>query len=281
MGTIFLQYIGENMNKVIAMDSIYLPAQKPQKSCQDYCLVDPDNQVMILSDGCSSSKNTDVGARILCHQSKLHLRSQFIHSIKSFWNRDVIFPCFDVIRQIGLNTDCLDATLIVAYIDQDQVKIVTYGDGSHITINKNNEINTFVSFSYDQNAPYYLSYLLNHERSQEYKRTIKNKKIETYYSENNSLSEMVDSSISDLSLYEINELSMVMITSDGIESFFNHKTGEKISSIEVVKELIKIKSKNGDFIKRRVKRMMDDFSKKDIYNSDDLSVCAFIFDENI
>jgi len=263
------------------MDSIYLSAQKPQKSCQDYCLVDPDNQIMILSDGCSSSKNTDVGARILCHRAKLHLKNQSPNLVKYFWFTHVIFPSFEIIKEMELNLDCLDSTLIVGYIDQDEIKIVTYGDGSHITVNKNGEINTFVSFSYDQNAPYYLSYLLNNERSQEYKRVVKDKKIETYYSENDSVSETINPCISDLSTYQINELSMVMITSDGIESFFNYKTGEKIPSIEVVKELIRIKSKNGDFVKRRVKRMMEDFAKKDIYNSDDLSVCAFIFDENI
>ena len=49
---------------------------KTHKICEDYIIsgYNPAPYI-ILSDGCSSSKNTDVGARVLCHVAKQYLEN--------------------------------------------------------------------------------------------------------------------------------------------------------------------------------------------------------------
>jgi hypothetical protein len=181
---------------------------------------------------------------------------------------------------MGLKRDCLDATLMISFIESGHIHNSIFGDGSIIAIDKNEKINYFSSISFEHNAPYYLSYLLDKERDERYKKLVINKRVKIYGDEILPIEYEESAYLPMLGSYELNKLSAFFMTSDGIESFYNYKTGEKVPSLEIVRELISIKSKKGEFLKRRVKRMMEDLSKRDIYNYDDLSVCAFLIEEN-
>jgi len=272
------------------MDSIFIPAQKPPHSCQDYCIVGEtkDFKYAILCDGCSSSKDTDIGARLLAHACKQVLNIYSSCDIRGFLHVakfEIIEKSYDISKSLNLNETCLDATIIISIFKDDKIYYIMFGDGNIIASNKENKVKLFQSISFDQNAPAYLSYFINSERHQVYNSNIKFRKIKSYIDNNGIpiINEREDPIRFPrlLSFVEVDSTKCFFISSDGIESFYNIKTGEKIPSIDIVKELINIKSKHGEFLKRRVRRMMEDLAKKDIYNSDDVSVCGFIIEEKI
>jgi len=264
------------------MDSIYLQAQKPPHVCQDCCLVGENDyfKYAILADGCSSSEDTDFGSKLLVHTTKAILdnnkKKLNIDTNLNFYKHEIINTSKKLIESIGMNYDCLDSTLLISILKNDSIYNIMFGDGSIIITDKENEISYFKSISYDGNAPYYLSYLLDSERKELYDNSVKNKKTEIYSNVFEKEEFINNATIISHMQYALKNINSFFMTSDGIESFYNYKTNERVPSIEIVKELINIKSKNGEFIKRRVRRMMEDLAKNNIYNSDDLSVCGFL-----
>ena len=110
----------------------FLKIGKTHQVCEDYIITgDSPVKYNILSDGCSSSKDTEMGARILCHLAK-----QFLLYRKD----DYRFPALDydemgswiihnaelAARQLGLKKSCLDATLIIAYEYDGKYHIYMY-----------------------------------------------------------------------------------------------------------------------------------------------------------
>jgi len=270
----------------VKMDCVFLSAQKPKKNCQDYCLVDENKffKYAVLSDGCGSSKDTGFGSQLLVQVTKSFLNSEKYNDYSTFNNlrqlgNDVIFKCRDIIRSIPICEECLDATLSVCIITDDKILVNMYGDGSLIEVDKKNEIHFIKTISFDGNAPFYLSYNLNEKRKKSYFESFGNQRIDFYSRNGLSTLNDVEPNLPSLDIGDLEDVSLIILTSDGIESFYNYKTGDRISSIDIAKELIDIKSKSGEFIKRRVRKIMDNFAAKDIYNSDDLSVCAILVEE--
>lgn len=271
---------------LITYDSIYLPAQKPQKNCQDYCLVgENDNfKYAIISDGCGSSKDTDFGSRLLVRLAKNYLEVfQYKNNITSDILDDIKFKIINtaknIIDNLGMDHQCLDATLIISIIKDDSIYTYWWGDGSTIYVNNKFELISASSTFFDCNAPYYLSYELDEKNKESYLDSVKFKKVKTFDLTSESVLEY-NSNYEVFNMFKIEDNTKChIITSDGIESFFNCRTGKKIPSIEIIKELINIKSEKGEFIQRRVKSMLHSLAKRDIYNNDDLSVCAFLIKE--
>ena len=271
------------MTKIIT-DSIYLPAQKPHKACQDYsiCSENGDNNpFLVICDGCGSSKNTDIGARLLAHGAKSFFNkiSCKDFGLASIVNASVASKVLEVEEQ------CLDSTLIFSFVEDDSyLRALMFGDGFLFSTGKDGNLNFYKRISYKGNAPHYLSYNLNQERYSRYQNLSGDDsvKIEDYYCDNNNpqcfesfsnLSKQID-----FGKYFLT-LESFVISSDGIESFIDISTGEKIPYQEVIKEIISFKNKRGEFIKRRIRRMMEDYAKKGIYNYDDISIAAFMITE--
>lgn len=100
---------------------------KTHNVCQDYALSGEHNGISyaIVSDGCSSSPDTDFGARFLAKSCE-----QQILRGHNFNGERIIYEASGIARQIGLPETCLDATLICAIKDNnDAIKIYMHGDG--------------------------------------------------------------------------------------------------------------------------------------------------------
>jgi hypothetical protein len=69
-----------------------------------------------------------------------------------------------------------------------------------------------------------------------------------------------------------NELQSVVICSDGAESFFSG--AEPYDQIAVIKEITSFKVWTGEFVKRRLSRLLSDFAKKGVEPLDDISCSA-------
>ena len=260
-----------NIGEKVAFDT-FIEIGGTHKVCEDYIMQTVVNgcPVIILSDGCSSSSNTDMGARILCNLAKQYLnRFQSLDDISyekmGLW---VIHNAELIAKQLGLNLECLDATLIVSIFNNNHVNIFMYGDGTIIT--KNQDQIDIISISFSKNAPYYLSYLID-----DYKADIYSEEgIKKHIYLNGKFYD--DEAYDYPSVYfkNLNVYDTVMIMSDGIESF--QKDFKSCDINEISKRFLDIKVRNGEFLKRTLKSAMKDFSKENITHYDDLSVGAFI-----
>lgn len=281
---------------MLRIDS-YFTNGKVNKVCQDY-VIHGETPVpyVILCDGCSSSKFTDVGARILAHSAKEALNVlRPYYSERLRWDTDeeqwdnfgqsaIIFSS-QAIKHLGLPSECLDSTLMVLFHIESLniLRCFIYGDGSIIFI-KNNEPDMIYTYSFEGNAPYYLSYRVDTERrnlyakfAENFNSTIKKRKQshlfkEFSYANSSGLYhhyELID--------IPLNDYNGALISSDGISSFVNHETTDRLSIENITKEFTSFKNYNGEFIKRRIKRAVEDLGKQQIYNTDDIGVGGIIF----
>lgn len=240
------------------------------KVCQDYCW--HENNLAIVSDGCSSSKNTDVGARLLVH-AKLTCKDE----------GEAIRKADAIRRLLDLDETCLDATLITLKFNGNVIESQIHGDGVRILLMEDGEI-LYETFAFTDNKPEYLSYDLNSQRLDQYYKElgkIQVKRTTVYLKTGKTVVEEFKTktpetmgnsfSVSNISPEQYN-LKAVIIATDGLESFI--KNGEPLPLQTVIKELTNIKSWKGPFIERKVKRMIVNFHKEGYEHYDDIGVAG-------
>jgi len=285
---------------------------KGHKICEDYITfgMDPLPHI-ILSDGCSKSDNTDVGARILTLCAKQLLIKMFndglLKETKDKWDSPVIRPSttydpryryidklyFDfgigaIYRatfsgaSLGLNKTALDATLIVSYIIEEKIFTLMYGDG--YLFKKDDLVDTYIlnEVKFEKESPYYLNYWIDSPRRDLYDKKRIMLKKNTFNAGNiYDVSGSPESFPYDLPLYgthDLNQSSLFMISSDGPSSVMDLKKSE-MRPTDVMRNFSAIKQPNGKFHQRRVLSELKTLEKNGFANYDDISVGAFIIDK--
>ena len=143
-----------NNSNMLNLD-MYQETGKNHFICEDYILKSDD--YIIICDGCSSSKNTDIGARLLAISAKKvidYYNETINNDYVKFGNQTLILAKLACLN-LGLNVDCLDATLIVMRIIDDTIKVLMYGDG--IIFEKNQAGLLIKEIAFDNNMPFCLS----------------------------------------------------------------------------------------------------------------------------
>ena len=257
---------------------------KSHKVCEDYIISGYDPvPYIILSDGCSSSKDTDIGARFLCHRAKQYLqRRESFDSIKESEMGDyIIWSSKLAIELLGLDITALDATLTIAYYDSGILKIIMYGDGHIVAIDKDNTL--IETVEYTKNTPYYLSYKLDYERDKIYRDNKIEKIINKHY--HPILYKMTSSPMEYNKPYissyiiEPNKDQTILIFSDGISTFFNKEQQEFLPIKDLIQDFSSFKTLKGEFLKRRLlskKGAITKLEQQGYNHFDDLSVGAFV-----
>ncbi len=257
--------------------------------CEDYVLTSMDGKAAFLSDGCSSSPHTDLGARFLCLCGAKALAENRGYRTGTY--SDYVSLGFDT--TIGASSllssfpaipgGALDATLITAFVDKDdRVLIYMYGDGN-VAI-KLKDIPLIVNnYSFLGNAPYYPIYDLeeNLPRLKVYHEAASGSKtlkhVEIAGEDRRFMEKEYNFPIKHI--IDTKELEMVAIMSDGVESFSNANTGIRIPVYEVVSELLNFKTTKGEFVKRRSRAVVKRYAKDQVYHDDDLSIAVMLFEE--
>jgi len=136
------------------------------KPCQDYALAGdlPGGAFAIVSDGCSSGGRTDVGARIISLAAADALREN--------WNGDEWPPTAVALRQqavlagagalLGCDASDLLATSLFAIANETERLVQIWGDGVVAWHSGTSLI--MARFDWDNNTPYYPAYSLNGNR---------------------------------------------------------------------------------------------------------------------
>lgn len=266
---------------------IFLKIGDQHKVCEDYIIAGNDPvQYIILADGCSSSNNTEMGARILCHLAKqyLHYRIDDVYAHSVNYNKMgnwVIHNAELVARQLGLSISCLDATLLVSYCLDNHVHTFLYGDGVIITEDMNGHIKVN-SIEFTNNAPYYLSYRIDPNRDRIYYEN-KNSMILAFENDDDKgmRVEFAYDAIYAVE-YSLHEFKKVFVCSDGIRSFIRKDPRERqmIPVHGIIQPMVDFKNVKGEFLKRRLKRALKNFEENEIGHVDDLSIGAYLRVEN-
>jgi hypothetical protein len=270
------------------------------KMCEDYIISGGDNYI-ILADGCSSSSNSEMGARILCYMAKQFLKLY----IPQCWSPDikvaermgswVIHNADLLARNLGLNRNCLDATLIVAFysVGRGAIHVQMFGDGYIILQGEHPqyEIYKVEYLSKDKKSmPFYLRYELDPEGHHLYHeskvtKTIKRLAIYENGTVGSALPEEVAYDQPEEYLFPLEKYNSVSICSDGLGSFLKpvaDETGNKIVEIEdIIPSIIQFPNSAGVFLQRRINLVQRQRKKsgENFEHFDDLSMGTFLVED--
>ncbi len=257
---------------------------KTHKICQDYCSCAMHPQpYILLSDGCSSSPNTDFGSRILNQ-----VVGDMLSSGQEFDSEEFINEAEEMRRLLNLPKESLDATLSCVYVKGERYYLHMFGDGVTVKTreDKNMEV---VLIEYLSGAPNYLSYNLDPIRKKGYFDLYGlKKKISTYLLEPNGIvTGLVIKEDSEDTFYTENGSCIgyqsISLMSDGVLSFYELLSGgtskieNAISLNDILLKLLDFKGFQGEFVDRRLQKFRKDCEKINWFHSDDLSLATIYF----
>ena len=243
--------------------------------CEDYAISSPG--VIVVSDGCSSSDNTDFGSQVLSRLVMDNLRScvgypeHINQALES-----AVFQAGAVVKGINLDLSCLDATIVSAMVSDDHVHIAVAGDGA-VAWKYAGVEPMMLSIEYESNAPYYLSYLNDKSRQTQFLNEyppvidVKCNRPGQCPSFGHFIGDLHHDIIKSRIL-PLEGMEWIAVFSDGVFSFQN------VDTFEVVKNLTSFKNFKGQFVKRRAKRYL---KQPENIHYDDVSMAAMCFKESV
>lgn len=254
---------------------------KTHEICQDYTMhgVDPIPYI-VVSDGCSGSPHTDIGARIL---TRIFSDSRF--STFGAEVSELISDAHETRSFLNLPPESLDATIMCSYVTDGVYYTHLFGDGVIAKIRKNGTIQ-IIRVEYPSGAPLYLNYSSDAIRMKGYEDTFSlNRRIYFYDLEPDGtiLNFKVEDDSTGESYYEsgkINDLSNISLMSDGVLSFYElantgtSKVQIPVEPNDVLRKLLDFKGFQGDFVARRFQKFRKDCEKMNWFHADDLSLAT-------
>lgn len=256
--------------------------------CQDYARVGTAG--IALSDGCSSSPDTDVGARALTIAGLEMLDSDPNHLEHSIYEARRSLPT-------SVPVYSLDATLLLAQPTPTGVQAFVSGDG--VVVGRQRADGAFVIYDFDcANMPTYLSYLLDDTRLQAYcveggSRTITvTKRVGAVSTTLAIAHENPFTGKCDYpgeakpfyrTLFPADRYDLVVLFSDGVKSFRDQKRSwnddKTLPLGALLDDLLAFKSYAGSFVTRRARAFFQQCTCCGWINDDDFSMAAVYLDE--
>lgn len=270
----------------IALDSYYTIG-KLHLVCEDYLYQGSEPfPHLILADGCSASPDSDVGARLLVLNARRLLPGFTTEAMSEaeraarHWRlgRRIVRRAARQAQALDLNAEALDATLLVAWCDGTTVYVHLYGDGCIVTRREDGGV-AVIQVEYAGNAPYFLSYLLDAERLALYQEAIGDpleaQSVE-YWNETGTTTRRERFDTPTVFNFSLATFPIVAVATDGLHSFVNVETDQPVDLLTVAREMQNFDSLNGDFVKRRVRKALVEYSRQWVFNLDDLGLGAFV-----
>ena len=265
--------------------------------CQDYALsgqIELDGVVYhygIVCDGCSSSKDTDVGSRYLAMATRKILNIELkndpnIANIKAdvIANKIIQEASKYNDSEILLKNCSYDSTLLFFIADDKNYRVFFFGDGCAYIDDNGKHL---YSLEYAENAPPYLSYRLYNDRlfgyGGKYGQTNKNLNVWNVDDINHpslrtqSFTKIVDDPYLDL-IGDVETLKQISLFTDGIFSFerVDQKGLNKVSFIDASIDYVNYPVKKGEFTIRNFKFNAKNNLKNGIRHFDDLSCVSIV-----
>jgi len=258
---------------------------KTHKVCQDYARAGKATEgkaFAILSDGCSSSPDTDLGARLLTLTTANSFQLSWLFTGWDICHEDIALAARDSLGELA-PLEALDATLLVAKEGPGGVGVTVIGDGVVACLRKDGVLEV-IDVNY-KNAPGYLSYYFSPGRWETYLKQGCNKRTITWYTSEGLTSEDQEVTMENLAwthFFPTAEYKVVFLFSDGVHSFRkdNGLSWDSVSMTEVVEQLTAIKGATGAFVQRRMQAFENRFCRDNHWQHDDDLAMASIWMEN-
>jgi len=258
---------------------------KTHRVCEDYAFAGVNeygNHIAMVSDGCSSSLDTDFGSRILVREFLSGFNSIEVNNIVEMDDKTIenlikshLFKSRYIANELGLDGSSLDATLLCAVANETKVKVITTGDGVVIAKYKNGDICVW-DIEYESNAPLYANYLTEESRYEGLRNKFGIKRqVNIYKISDKGMDQFCFANEENIFCIDLKteQLDYVAVSSDGIKTF------EKFDLISTVMNFTSFKSTKGVFVERRLKRFLKECTKNSIQHMDDVSLAAISFGE--
>ena len=253
------------------------------KPCQDYAFASAseNDAYAIVSDGCSRGGLTDVGSRIIVLSSAKAIEGSSGLNDK-FGPEQITLVRREAIKQasitLGLTQSDMLATCLYIYLNSEGGFIQIEGDGVVAFKYRNGNLK-MIRFDWEDNTPFYPAYAENPQAfiythgndltvNRLSKQTWARKSTEAFEdlgNEDISLGSGIHGITIPIKQSELTELEFVAVFSDGVVQVDGYDWKD------VVVELLAFKTSEGEFVKRRMNRMVQDSSKKGRGPLDDIS----------
>ena len=243
------------------------------KPCQDYSFsgLQGDSAYATVSDGCSTGRHTDVGARIVALSTVNTLR-QYLKSknVPLSRVRQQVTKQHDIaisksMEAFDLELQDMLATCLYACFTPEEGLISIQGDGAVAKVYKDGSIK-LVSYQWENNTPIYPVYAVDDYKSfiSAHRGNPNSKSLKLESRTYNSLGDMeinqsslstdeaVGGVIEELFAEEIANLSFITLFTDGVMQV------DGINWEDAAMQLLAFKNLNGEFAKRRMIRFIKD-----------------------
>lgn len=268
--------------------------------CQDYGVARTSEPTfVILADGCSSSPDTDLGARLLVRSAE-RLLPDWLRATNALggedlndvgavgaYHRQVVLAARDHSAGLGLEACCLDATLLTLVVQAGQWLAMLYGDGVLALGDREARGTPRVrvrSIEFSGGYPNYPSYRVDAGRRRAFEQLRGNRcrldpwllNAEGAVRDDTPLGTVVDDCY--VATGSVESLEWLAVLTDGSSSFTCTESRERTSSRvplpAVLSELLAFKSLSGVFVQRRVQRFLKECAARGWQHHDDLGVGA-------
>lgn len=262
--------------------------------CQDYARAGIATlPFAVVSDGCSSSNDTDCGARLLALAFSDCVRSMGDHlkNPPKFYLQYELERIFgfsvntaDAARRLlGLPRTATDATLLALIADEQDMHVIMGGDGVVVFGYRSGECD-IISLTYPASAPRYPRYELDPATAEAFMRIKDNQPVfQRMFGRQDDFS--VETRLLTPDDYPttfsvpLTDLRFAAVLSDGAMSLVRNKA-ESIPLQESIARICQFKSFTGEFVLRRLRAVQREFAREGIEHTDDLSIAAIAVEDS-
>jgi hypothetical protein len=243
---------------------------RSHRICEDYAVAGPgpNGSFAVVSDGCSSSPDTDFGARLLAAAAASDLRGGTLDPKRA------LATAAEAASVVGLDEHALDATLMCAHQRGNSIAVAVTGDGVVAAVTHTGIIEAWV-IRHPTGAPAYLSYHLNPRRLVAYLSEHDRREIEELFAGHRFRVEaapVTDDYVWRLSLPAW-RYRVVALVSDGASSFVSDAGPVPVG--DVLSHLLDFKVYKGAFVQRRLRKFLRlECRQRNWHHEDDVALAA-------
>jgi hypothetical protein len=234
--------------------------------CEDYAIArssEDGRAIAVVSDGCSSSPGSDVGARVMAHCG-----------VRSPDMARVLRRADAIRRALGLPPHALDATLLRLDARRDGAVVHAWGDGFVLARRRDGTLEVH-RIEYPSHAPAYPAYALNPARAEAYRAAGLGERRIT-----STTGATADAHADAVVLsFDARAYDLVAIASDGLAAVIDREHAH-VPALDVAQALARLRSTRGAFVQRRLRRFATrDCAALGWTPTDDIALAAVAWEE--
>lgn len=253
--------------------------------CEDFANAsvseDGTKAFAIVSDGCSSAKDSQIGSMLLTKSAEQHLYPirDSIEMVNLAMQGANVFR-----RTIGVSLEALRATLLTVLVGEEAFCVTATGDGVIVARNKNTHEITIVEIIYESGAPFYPIYALTQADCDQYLTQFPGNYTVRFYTNGIMTQEITIPVNQENGMkpyawdFSFEKYDLVGVISDGAQSFYKN-INVPIPMVEIVNEMFAFKNTQPNFVKRRMQKAFKAFDKLGYNHHDDFSIGVVACDE--